>query len=100
MYIDGRHRRHLAPVHRGSATNIRTVKLSGKSLGLLINFNVVHLKDGIRRYCKRYRVEVKAINHRKDTKEYTKESSADDVPLRALGCLVVNRGSHGYNGNA
>ncbi len=26
------------------------LKLSGKSLGLLINFNVVHLKDGIRRF--------------------------------------------------
>src|SRR5439155_15526436 len=26
------------------------LKLSGKSLGLLINFNLVHLKDGIRRF--------------------------------------------------
>jgi len=26
------------------------LKLSGKSIGLLINFNVVHLKDGIRRF--------------------------------------------------
>ena len=26
------------------------LKLSGKSLGLLINFNVVHLNDGIRRF--------------------------------------------------
>lgn len=26
------------------------LKLSGKSLGLLINFNVVHLKDGIKRF--------------------------------------------------
>jgi len=25
------------------------LKLSGKSLGLIINFNVVHLKDGIKR---------------------------------------------------
>lgn len=25
------------------------LKLSGKTLGLLINFNVVHLKDGIKR---------------------------------------------------
>ena len=25
------------------------LKLSGRSVGLLINFNVVHLKDGIRR---------------------------------------------------
>src|SRR5437773_8592461 len=26
------------------------LKLSGKSLGLLMNFNLVHLKDGIRRF--------------------------------------------------
>jgi GxxExxY protein len=26
------------------------LKLSGKSIGLLINFNVVHLKDGIKRF--------------------------------------------------
>src|SRR5437667_2425156 len=26
------------------------LKLSGKSLGLLINFNLVHLKDGIKRF--------------------------------------------------
>jgi GxxExxY protein len=26
------------------------LKLSGKSLGLLINFSVVHLKDGIKRF--------------------------------------------------
>src|SRR5438128_5494677 len=29
------------------------LKLSGKSLRLLINFNVVHLKDGIRRFVNR-----------------------------------------------
>jgi len=37
----------LAPVHQ--AQLLSYLKLSGKSLGLLINFNVVHLKDGIRR---------------------------------------------------
>ena len=38
----------LAPVH--CAQVISYLKLSGKSIGLLINFNVVHLKDGIKRF--------------------------------------------------
>ena len=38
----------LAPVHQAQVLSY--LKLSGKSLGLLINFNVVHLKDGIRRF--------------------------------------------------
>jgi GxxExxY protein len=38
----------LCPVHQ--AQLLSYLKLSGKSLGLLINFNVVHLKDGIRRF--------------------------------------------------
>jgi len=38
----------ISPVHR--AQIISYLKLSGKSLGLLINFNVVHLKDGLRRF--------------------------------------------------
>jgi len=38
----------LAPLHR--AQTLTYLRLSGKSLGLLINFNVVHLKDGIRRF--------------------------------------------------
>ena len=38
----------VSPVHH--AQIISYLKLSGKSLGLLINFNVVHLKDGIRRF--------------------------------------------------
>jgi len=29
---------------------ISYLKLSGISIGLLINFNVVHLKDGIKRF--------------------------------------------------
>jgi GxxExxY protein len=37
----------ISPVHL--AQILSYLKLSGKSLGLLINFNVVHLKDGIRR---------------------------------------------------
>ena len=38
----------FAPVHH--AQIISYLKLSGKSIGLLINFNVVHLKDGIKRF--------------------------------------------------
>jgi GxxExxY protein len=37
----------VSPVHH--AQILSYLKLSGKSIGLLINFNVVHLKDGIRR---------------------------------------------------
>ncbi len=38
----------IAPVHQAQVLSY--LKVSGKSLGLLINFNVVHLKDGIRRF--------------------------------------------------
>lgn len=37
-----------SPVHRAQV--ISYLKLSGRSIGLLINFNVVHLKDGIKRF--------------------------------------------------
>lgn len=37
----------ITPVHQ--AQLLTFLKLSGKYLGLLINFNVVHLRDGIRR---------------------------------------------------
>ena len=38
----------VAPVDQ--AQILSYLKLSGKSLGLLINFNVAHLKDGIKRF--------------------------------------------------
>ena len=38
----------VSPVHYAQV--ISYLKLSGKSIGLLINFNVVHLKDGIKRF--------------------------------------------------
>jgi GxxExxY protein len=38
----------VAPVHYAQV--ISYLKLSGKSIGLLVNFNVVHLKDGIKRF--------------------------------------------------
>ncbi|MCB1628721.1 MAG: GxxExxY protein [Xanthomonadales bacterium] len=37
----------LAPIHR--AQLLSYLRLSGLRLGLLLNFNVVHLKDGIKR---------------------------------------------------
>ncbi|MCI0356508.1 MAG: GxxExxY protein [Acidobacteria bacterium] len=38
----------LAPIHHAQV--LTYLKLGGKGLGLLINFNVVHLKDGIKRF--------------------------------------------------
>lgn len=38
----------IAPIHQ--AQLLSYLKPSGKSLGLLINFSVVHLEDGIRRF--------------------------------------------------
>jgi GxxExxY protein len=38
----------ISPVHQAQV--ISYLKLSGKSIGLLINFNVVHLKNGIKRF--------------------------------------------------
>lgn len=38
----------ILPVHK--AQLISYLKLSGKNLGLLINFHVAHLKDGIHRF--------------------------------------------------
>ena len=38
----------IAPIHQAQVLSY--LKLSEKSLGLLINFNVVHLKDGIKRF--------------------------------------------------
>ena len=37
----------LAPIHQ--AQLLCYLRLSGRKVGLLINFNVVHLKDGIKR---------------------------------------------------
>ncbi len=41
----------LLPIHE--AQLLSYLKLSGKQVGLLINFNVLHLKDGIRRMVNR-----------------------------------------------
>ena len=52
----------ISPVHQ--AQIISHLKLSGRSLGLLINFNVVHLKDGIKRFVNGTGwQEVQSVNH-------------------------------------
>ena len=38
----------IAPIHEAQV--LTYLRLSGKSLGLLLNFNVLHMKDGIRRF--------------------------------------------------
>jgi GxxExxY protein len=38
----------IAPIHEAQV--ISCLRLSGKKLGLLINFKVVHLKDGVKRF--------------------------------------------------
>ena len=43
----------LLPIHK--AQLLSYLKLSNKTVGLLINFNVVHLRDGIRRIVNSYR---------------------------------------------
>jgi GxxExxY protein len=42
----------VLPIHE--AQLLSYLKLSGKKLGLIINFNVVHLKDGIKRMVNRF----------------------------------------------
>ena len=42
----------MAPIFE--AQLLHYLKLSGKKVGLLINFKVVHLKDGIRRFVYNY----------------------------------------------
>ncbi len=37
----------LAPIHE--AQLLSYLRLSGKKLGLLLNFNVLHMRDGIKR---------------------------------------------------
>jgi GxxExxY protein len=41
----------LAPIHQ--AQLLTYLKLSGRKVGLLVNFNVPHLKDGIKRMANR-----------------------------------------------
>ena len=41
----------IAPIHQ--AQLLAYLKLSGKRLGILINFNVIHLRDGLKRMVNR-----------------------------------------------
>jgi GxxExxY protein len=50
----------LLEVHK--AQLLSYLKLSGKSVGLLINFNVVHLRDGIRRLVNNFRSSVSSAS--------------------------------------
>jgi len=49
----------IAPVHE--ATVLTYLRLSGHSLGLLINFNVSVLKDGVRRFVQRHEDEYEEL---------------------------------------
>ena len=49
---------HLLEVHK--AQLLSYLRLSNKHVGLLINFNVVHLRDGIRRMVNNYEPTVSA----------------------------------------
>lgn len=50
----------IAPVHE--ATVLTYLRLSGKTLGLLINFNVAILKDGVRRFGLQSPIEQKELH--------------------------------------
>ncbi len=50
----------LLPVHR--AQLLSYLKLSNKNVGLLINFNVVHLRDGIRRIVNQYQPAASTVS--------------------------------------
>ena len=49
----------IAPVHE--ATVLTYLRLSGKTIGLLINFNVAILKDGVRRFVLQHPSEQKEL---------------------------------------
>ena len=72
----------IAPVHQ--AQLLTYLKLSDKYLGLLINFNVVHLRDGIRRM-----VNGKPPSESSVTSVVNPQSSESSVPS------VVKQASNG-----
>ena len=51
---------HLLEVHK--AQLLCYLKLTDKRVGLLINFNVVHLRDGIRRMVNNYKSSVSSAS--------------------------------------
>ena len=58
----------LVPLH--TAQMITYLKLSGRSVGLIINFNVTHLRHGIKRVVNEYRVP---SGHQLPTKSFVVE---------------------------
>jgi GxxExxY protein len=81
----------VSPVHQ--AQLLSYLKLSGKSIGLLINFNVVHLKDGIRRFVNRTvgsSLKNKSINHK--GRGGTQTVFVPNFPLCTFVSVVVKRG--------
>ena len=74
----------ISPVHQ--AQIISYLKLSGKSLGLLINFNVVHLREGIRRFVNGIGWKERQSSTTKATKVHEEISNLLNsfVDLRAL----------------
>jgi GxxExxY protein len=50
---------NLHPVH--SAQLLSYLKLTGLTVGLLVNFNSVHLRDGIRRLVNNYRSDIDTV---------------------------------------
>ena len=67
----------LLPLH--TAQMITYLKLSGRSVGLIINFNVPHLKQGIKHVANEYRVPV------------VKELHSLPMPISASGLVSHER---------
>ena len=51
---------HILEVHK--AQLLSYLKLANKEVGLLINFNVVHLRDGIRRLVNHYQCSASSVS--------------------------------------
>jgi GxxExxY protein len=87
----------VSPFHQ--AQLLSYLKLSGKSLGLLINFNVVHRKDGIRRFVNGTGWKQRRLTT-KDTKSH--EGCDSKAFLRVPSCpLWFQRGlQNGYYRNS
>jgi GxxExxY protein len=75
----------IAPIHE--SVMLTYLRLSGAPLGLLINFNVPILKDGIRRYVWHY--------NEKDNAETQSgaESRREDLSEPAVGTVEHNEGN-------
>jgi GxxExxY protein len=77
----------ISPVHQAQV--ISYLKLSGKSIGLLINFNVVHLKDGIKRFVNGSGWKEEQNLSPQRALKYTKGSPFPRFPLWTFVSFVV-----------